>query len=211
MIRLENIIGEVEWPEDHVVLQQAPKAKPRGSGRRRSKKPASEDSSSGSSSSSSSSDSSNKSSSKASSPISSAKGDSSPDVHSGDEDEPPALVAEPPPPPLAPAGDARAPRRAAGRDGSTSLSWGLNRLTPRSTHGCRSAWQMTCNHPDHNLEGFSACTHTRALHFDGGEDACLRLLKYWAITGLRASTKEAHGKMWTSTVELWQRGLFFLV
>ena len=79
---------------------------------------------------------------------------------------------------------------------SASHAWGSCRLTPTKT-----GWQITCNHPGHRPEQASAaCTKTRSNAI-AGEDACLRMLKTWALWGQTKPTKEAHQKVWAKVLK----------
>lgn len=90
------------------------------------------------------------------------------------------------------------------RNMEVSMPFGLNRFTMIRRGGEHEGWQMTCGHPKHNAG--TACTKSRGLNFDGGEDACVRLLKLWALKGLQSRSKADHSAHWQGVLAAWTRG-----
>ena len=204
-------IGDCEWPEDALPLEDVAKKRARRQKRVCRKAllqaPANdgsdehedadvdENDSLSSDSSSLSSDSSSSSSSSSSNSKSAADGGEEDMAHDGDDrDDLPPL----PPPPLPPPEEIR--------DLSSNRRFGFSALTiyvVSTKHGT-TGWQLTCNHPEH-ITG-PKCTKSQTNSADGGEDGTLRRLKYWAILGVRCPTKAAHKDMWATVQEAWTNG-----
>ena len=94
-------------------------------------------------------------------------------------------------------------RPATGKHGSRKARageyWGVFRFTFFNRKEGGTGWQCTCTHAKHNLST-ALCTKSRSNRFEGGDDAALRMLKQWAISGRAAKTKKEHQDKWQAVL-----------
>ena len=79
-------------------------------------------------------------------------------------------------------------------------AWGVFRLTAFNKKGGGTGFQMTCTHPKHQGRT-AACTKSRSNRFAGGDDACIRMLKQWALAGASLASKREHQAVWNDVMQ----------